>query len=82
VKEQIVSVNVVKGIQPPRSEKLEIVPFTETEIKALQSALRRSRIYSRSGKSSSNHGLPDAERNHAILMLMRIWGFAQVKFPN
>ena len=49
VKEQIVSTNVVKGIQPPRPEKREIVPFTETEIKAMLSALRRSRIYSRPG---------------------------------
>ncbi|MFZ1043096.1 MAG: tyrosine-type recombinase/integrase [Anaerolineales bacterium] len=70
VKEQLVSVNVVKGIQPPRPEKRELVPFAENEIKAMLSALRRSRIYSRPGKRSSNHGLPDAERNHAILMLM------------
>jgi site-specific recombinase XerD len=39
VKEQIVSVNFVKGIQPPRPDKREIVPFTETEIKALLSEL-------------------------------------------
>ena len=70
VKEQIVPANVVKGIQPPRPEKREIVPFTEAEIKAMLAALGRSRIYSRPGKRSSNHGLPDAERNHAILMLM------------
>jgi site-specific recombinase XerD len=70
VKEQIVPANVVKGIQPPRPEKREIVPFTEAEIKAMLASLGRSRIYSRPGKRSSNHGLPDAERNHAILMLM------------
>ena len=61
VKEQVVSVNVVKGIQPPKSEKREIVPFTQTEIKAMQSALGRSCIYSRPGKRSSNDDLPDAE---------------------
>ena len=70
VKEQIIPTNVVKGIQPPRPEKREIVPFTETEIKAMLAALGRSRIYSRPGKRSSNHGLPGAERNRAILMLL------------
>jgi integrase/recombinase XerD len=70
VKEQIVPVNVVRTVCPPRPEKREIVPFTEVEIKAMMSALGRSRVYSRPGKRSSNHSLKDAERNHAILMLI------------
>ncbi len=70
VKEQIVPANVVREVHPPRPEKREIIPFTEAEIKALMSSLEHSRIYSRPGKRSSNHALPDAARNHAILMLM------------
>lgn len=69
VDEEIVRENVVRRLKPPRVARKEIVPFTELEIKALFSALNRSRAYQRDGRMI-DHALGSMERNRAILLLL------------
>jgi len=69
VKEEIVKENVVRKLTPPKPQKKEVIPLTEAEVKAIMSALNRSRVYVRQGQSV-DHSLGSFERNRAILLLM------------
>jgi site-specific recombinase XerD len=69
VKEGLAGENIVRKITPPKPEKKEVVPLTESEIKAILSALNRSKIYQRDGQAI-DHALGSMERNRAIILLM------------
>jgi integrase/recombinase XerD len=69
VNEGIVKANIVRKIKPPRAERKEVVPLTEAEVKAIMSALNRSRVYVRQGQNV-DHSLGSFERNRAIILLM------------
>lgn len=69
VKEEIVKENIVRKITPPKPLKKEVVPLTEQEVKAILSALNRSRVYVRQGQNV-DHSLGSFERNRAIILLM------------
>ncbi len=68
-KEELAPVHVLRKLTPPKAEPKEIIPFTETEVKALLSALNKSRTYTRGGRVI-DHALQSFERNRAILLLM------------
>ena len=61
--------NIVRKIKAPKPEQKEVVPLTEQEIKAIMSALNRSKVYVRQG-TSVDHALGSFERNRAIILLM------------
>lgn len=69
VREGFVTENIVRRLTPPKAEKKEVVPLTESEIKAIMSALNRSKVYVRQG-TSVDHSLGSMERNRAIILLM------------
>jgi site-specific recombinase XerD len=69
VREEIVSENIIRKLTPPKPTKKEVVPFTEAEVKAMLSALNRSKVYRRDGRNV-DHALGSMERNRAILLLM------------
>jgi len=69
VKEEIVPVNVVRKLTPPKAERKEVIPFTESEVKAIMGALNRSKIYRRDGQNV-DHALGSFERNRAIALLL------------
>lgn len=69
VNEEIVPENIVRKLKPPKAEQKEVVPFTEAEVKAIFSALQRSKIYRRDGQNV-DHALGSFERNRAILLLL------------
>lgn len=69
VREGFVTENIVRRLTPPKAEKKEVVPLTESEIKAIMSALNRSKVYVRQG-TSVDHALGSMERNRAIILLM------------
>lgn len=68
--EGIVEDHVIHRVPRPKPEKRSVVPFEEHEIKAMLSALGRSRVYQRQGYRASDHSLPNAERNRAIILLL------------
>lgn len=69
-RQELVARNIVQQIDRPRPEKRQIVPLEQHEIKAMIRALGLSRSYSRPGKRSSTHSLPNADRNHALLLFV------------
>jgi len=69
VREEIVPDNVVRKLTPPKAERKEVVPLTESEVKAFMAALNRSKIYKRDGQNV-DHSLGSFERNRAIALLM------------
>jgi integrase/recombinase XerD len=69
VNEGIVKTNIVRKIKAPKAVRKEVVPLNEGEVKAIMSALNRSRIYVRQGVSV-DHSLGSMERNRAIILLM------------
>jgi integrase/recombinase XerD len=70
VGEKIAAENIIRGIPAPKPEMREIVPFTETELKLLLGALEKSRPYTRPGKRLSDHAIPGAERNRALILML------------
>lgn len=70
VKERIVSEHILRQVTRPKPEKMEIIPFTDLDIRAMASVLTRSRAYSRPGKRESQHTLRHPERNLAMFYLL------------
>jgi len=70
VKEDIVPHNLIRDIDAPDPEIRAIVPFTETDVRALLNALAKSRPYSRPGKRECTHGLCSALRNRAVILTL------------
>lgn len=70
VRENLAPQHVVRMVAPPKAESREIQPFTESEVKAMLSAVARSKAYHRPGKRTSDHGLMHADRTRAIILLL------------
>ena len=69
VAEDLTNVHIVRKLKPPKMERKEVVPFTEAEVKAIMSALNRSKVYRREGRNV-DHALGSFERNRAIILLL------------
>ena len=70
VKETIVPTNIIRSLDWPDGETRAIVPFTESDIRAMLAALDRSARYTRTGQRECAHTLATAVRNRAILLTM------------
>lgn len=70
VDEKLVDKNIIRDIRPPKPETREIIPFTQAEIKLLLSSLERSKAYKRAGKTTSDHSIPNSDRNRAIILTL------------
>ena len=70
VADGIASEHVVRKVERVKPEKRSIVPYSEDDVRAMLNSLNSSQQYSRPGKSTSQHKLPQAERNRAIIMLL------------
>ncbi len=57
-------------VERPRKEKRAIIPYSESDLRAMIAALGKSKTYARPGKRPSSHSLPHAERNRAILLIL------------
>ncbi len=68
--ENLVTQNILHLVPRPKPEKRSVVPFEEGEIKAMLNALGRSKPYHRPGCRTSDHALPNAERNRAVILLL------------
>ena len=70
VREQLAGAHIVHLVTPPKPEKREILPFTEEDVRLMLASVARSKAYDRPGKRKSDHGLPDAYRMRAIILLL------------
>lgn len=70
LKEHVAAEHVPHLIDAPKAEKVEIVPYSEEEVRALLNSLQRSKRYGRPGKKVSDHAIPFAERNRALILLL------------
>lgn len=70
IKEDLVEIHVPRLVDPPDPEERDIVPYTESDVRALLGALDRSRSYTRPGKRECSNTQPNAIRNRAILLLL------------
>lgn len=62
--------NVVRLVEPAKPEERAIVPYSEDDIRRIIDALSYTKAYDRPGKRPTRHRLPDADRNHAIVLLL------------
>jgi integrase/recombinase XerD len=70
VNDGIAPTHIVHKVEKARPEKRAVVPFTADDIRALLSVITTSRLYSRPGKRTSTHTIPNADRNRAIILLL------------
>lgn len=86
-KERLVPANILHQVERAKPEKRAIVPFSETDIRAMINAVNRSRAYTRPGKRQSDHELPAPERSLAIILLLldtgiRATELCELAFPD
>lgn len=71
VSENLVERHIVRLVIPPDPEQVEIVPFTEQDVRLMLASLERSKTYTRPGqREPSDHALPNPKRNRAILLTL------------
>jgi len=70
LREQIVQQHVPRLVTPPVAELREILPYNETDIRAMLNSLGRSKRYGRPGKKVSDHAIPFQERNRAMILML------------
>lgn len=71
VDEGLVTEHTIRQVKPPKPEEVEVVPFSEQDIKLMLASLKRSKPYRRPRQAeASNHELPEAVRNKAIILLL------------
>lgn len=69
VREKVAPEHILHGIVPPKPEVVDIQPYNESDVRAMLNSLERSKRYSRPGKRMSDHAIPYAERNRAIILI-------------
>ena len=79
--------NIIQKVDRPKPEKRVIVPLEEKEIKELLNCLEKSRSYARKGKVTSDHTLPNIDRNRAIILFfmdngVRVTELCNIKFKD
>lgn len=62
--------NILHQVDVPSPKKAKIIPYTELDIKRMLGVLDRSKKYSRPGKRTSDHTLPNGIRNRAIILTL------------
>jgi len=68
--ENIVEVQIIRKIRRPRPEQKDIIPYTESDVRAMLGSLYKSQTYDRPGNRITSHTLSHAERHRAILLLL------------
>ncbi len=68
--EKLANEHIIHRVPRPKPEKRSVVPFEEHEVKAMLNVLGRSKPYHRPGCRTSDHSLPNVERNRAIILLL------------
>jgi integrase/recombinase XerD len=70
VAEHIVEENIPHLVTRPKAEIRAIQPIPEADVRALLSAVAKSKTYTRPGKRASSHTLHQADRNRAIILTL------------
>lgn len=70
VREKIASEHIIRGVQAPKPEIPDILPYTEEESRAMLSSLERTRPYNRRLMRPSDHALHHVERNRALILFL------------
>ncbi len=69
VKEHVASEHILRELEPPKPEHREVQPYSESEVRSMLGSLTRSKRYKNKG-TLSDHALPYAERNRAIILTL------------
>jgi site-specific recombinase XerD len=70
VREKIATEHVVRGVQAPKPEIPDVLPYNEQEIRAMLGSLERTRPYNRRHMRPSDHALHHVERNRALILFL------------
>lgn len=70
VKEKIAAEHVPHQVPAPKPEEMQVVPYSENEVRSLLNSLHRSKAYKRPNKRFSDHALPFPERNRALILTL------------
>lgn len=62
--------HLMRQITRPKPEQRIIQPLTESEVRAMLNNTDKSHAYSRPGKRTCTHTIPNAQRNRAIILLL------------
>ena len=70
VRTRLVDEHILHLVERPKPEERAIVPYTESDVRAMLAALKSTRPYTRPGKRQSTHSLPNVDRNRAIILTL------------
>ncbi len=68
--EHIVAEHIIHQVPRPKPEKPDIIPFTESDIKAILNAVEHTKLYTARGGSIVSNTRRAASRDRAIILLM------------
>ena len=80
--DSIVEIQILHKIKRAKPEKRSIAPYTEEDIKGMLAAISYTRVYTRPGKIESQHSIPTAERNRAIILVLLDTGIRASELTN
>ncbi len=70
IREKIAREHVVRAVPAPKPEQVDILPYTQEEVRALLNSLERSKIYRRPGQRPATNTARNTERNRAIILFL------------
>lgn len=82
VANDIVNRHILHKIKRPKPEKRSISPYTEEDIKGMLAEVNYTKVYTRPGKKESQHSIPTADRNRAIILVLLDTGIRASELTN
>jgi site-specific recombinase XerD len=82
IKQRLVENHIPRSVDRPAPEKRAIEPYTQADLRAMLACLERSLPYSRPVKRTTSHALPNASRDHAIILLLLDTGLRAAELCN
>ena len=67
---KFVNEKIPQQYQPPKPDAIEIIPYSETDLKAMLMFCTVSKFYTRPGTRDTQRGIPEGERLKTILYLL------------
>src|SRR3990172_2243577 len=82
VNENLADSHIVHLVPRPKPQSMEIIPFTDMDLRQMAEQLTRSKSYARPGKRECYHTLKFPERNQAMYFLLLDTGIRNSELCN
>lgn len=79
---KLVAEKVPQSVKPPRPDEVAVIPYTETDIKAMLAYAGKTLPYHRLGQREASNTIPEGTRSKTTLLLLLDTGIRASEFCN